>query len=83
VIAPLESQGFHLVDVGEDARRVLEKAGPDAVPHALVLALHEPVQAVFQLLDAGREQPPLRRCLVRPEVRRAIGEIDVVVAGHE
>ena len=82
-IVPLEADGLHLVDAGEGARRVLEEAGAHAVPHALVLGVHEPVAAVLQLLHARDEQLPLGRRLRRPEVGRAVGEIDVVVAGDQ
>ena len=51
----------------------LRKPGPDAVPHALVLGFDEPVAAVLELLDARREQPPLRG-RIGPEVGRAVGQ---------
>ena len=43
----------------------------------------KPVKAVLELLDSGHEQLPLGGGLRRPQVGRAIREIDVIVAGNE
>src|SRR5581483_3153469 len=47
------------------------------------LGLHEPVAAVLQLLHPGDQELPPGGRLAGPEIRRAVGEVDVVVAGDE
>ena len=56
---PLEAMGLHLVDMAKHPSLVLQEPGSHPVPHPLVLALHEPVEAVLQLLHAGNEELPL------------------------
>ena len=74
---------LHLVDVAEHAPLILEEPRSHAVPHPLVLGLHEPVEAVLQFLHARHEELPLGRGLRRPQVGRQIGEVDVIVTGDE
>src|SRR5581483_12481600 len=73
----------HLVDAREGAGDALEEARSHPVPHPLVLGLHEPVADVLQLLHPGDQELPPGGRLAGPEIRRAVGEVDVVVAGDE
>jgi hypothetical protein len=69
--------------MAERALGVGQEARPDAVPHAAVLVVDEPVLAVVALLDARGVLFPFGWRLRRPEIGRAVGEIDVVVAGNQ
>jgi hypothetical protein len=79
-VMPFKAIAFHLIDVAKCPLLVLEKPRSDAIPHALVMPFDEPVQAIVKLFDAGHEEFPLGRGLGGPEIRRAVGQIDVVVS---
>ena len=83
IAVPEEAGLLHLVDMAERALGVGQEARADAVPHAAVLVVDEPVLPVIALLDPRRVLLPLGGRLRRPEIGRAIGEVDVVVAGNE
>jgi hypothetical protein len=83
VIVPFEAEVSHLVDMGEGALFVLGESRADAVPHALLLTVDDPVQAVVALLGPGHQALPFRRRGVRPEIGRAVGHVDVVVGGDQ
>src|SRR6266545_1153309 len=82
-VIPFEAVVLHLVDVTEASLLVLEEARADAVPHPLVLRVHEPVEPIFELFHPGYEQLPLGRRLRRPEIGGTVGQVDVVVPGDE
>ena len=83
MIVPLEAGILHLVDMVERSLLVFQEAWADTVPHPLVLAIDDPVQAVVALLGARCSVAPLTRRLLRPEIGRTIGEVDVVVGGNQ
>ena len=69
--------------MAEDALLVRQEARPHPVPHPLVLGLDEPVEAILEFLHAGHEELPLARGLRRPQIGRAVGQVDMIVAGDE
>ena len=81
--APLEADILHLVDMAEHPLVVGQEARADAVPHAPVLVVDKPMLPVIPLLDARRGLLPFVAALRRPQIGRAIGQVDVVVAGDE
>src|SRR4029450_497333 len=83
IAVPFEARRVHLVDMTDRALGVGQEPRADAVPHAAVLVVDEPVLAVVALLHARRVLLPFGRRLRRPEIGRAVSEIDVVVAGNQ
>src|SRR5215469_12146109 len=69
--------------MAEHASLIREETWADAVPHPLVLRLDEPMEPVIHLLDARGEQFPFVGCLRRPQVRRQVGQVDVIIAGDQ
>jgi hypothetical protein len=79
-VVPVETSLFHFINMMERAGLVFQEPGTDTVPHPLVLAIDEPVQPVVALLDPRRVVFPLRGRRLRPQIRRAVGQVDVVVS---
>ena len=71
---------FAHIDVGKHPLLVFRKSWPYAIPHALVLPLHEPVEAIIQLFHTGYKQLPLRWGLRRPQIGRTVGQVNMIVS---
>src|SRR5206468_1235903 len=80
VVVPLKPIVLHLVDALKHALLVLGKAWADAVPHALVLPLDEPVEAIVQLFHTWDEQLPPGWGLRRPQIGRTVGQVNMIVS---
>jgi hypothetical protein len=44
------------------------------------MALDEPVETILQLFDARDKEFPLGWGLGRPEIRRTVGQVDMVIS---
>ena len=82
-IVPLEAEILHLVDVFERTLLVFGESRPNAVPHALIGAIDDPMQSVVAFLGARHQGFPVMRRGARPQIGRAIGHVDVIVGGDQ